>query len=117
MLLPAKPRCSRILSRLRLFTTPTIATILTGLYPSESRVYQLQGRVLPEFGAKNLLNLLRAAGYSTGAFISNPYAYYFVNGYENDLDVFPEPDLRKGGLQHLWMSLRPLTATPGLAVP
>lgn len=99
------------------FTTPAIATILTGLYPSESRVYHLQGRALPEFGARNLFNLLRGAGYSTGAFISNPYAYYFVKGFENDLDVFPEPVFQQGALEHLWMALPPLHRDPRFGCP
>ena len=99
------------------FTTPAIATILTGLYPSESRVYQLQGRVSPEIGARNLFSLLRAGGYSTGAFMSNPFAYYFVKGFENDLDVFPEPVFQKGALQGLWEAMPPLHRDPGFGSP
>ena len=94
------------------FTTPAIATILTGLFPSETGVYQLQGRGFPEIGARNLLSVLRTAGYSTGAFMSNPYAYYFVKGFENDLDVFPDPVFQNGGLQRVWEAVQPPHRNP-----
>jgi arylsulfatase A-like enzyme len=55
------------------FTTPSVASILTGLYPSESYVYQLEGR-LGDAAVKSLPHLLRSAGYATGAFMSNPLA-------------------------------------------
>jgi arylsulfatase A-like enzyme len=94
------------------FTTPAIATILTGLFPSETGVYQLQGRGFPEIGARNLLSVLRTAGYGTGAFMANPYAYYFVKGFENDLDVFPDPVFQNGALQRLWEAVSPPRRNP-----
>ncbi len=59
------------------FTTPCVATMLTGMYPSETKVYQLEGlfarqRIL----VGSLPESMRAGGYATGAFFSNPYAYY-----------------------------------------
>src|SRR5208283_5358587 len=60
------------------FTTSCTATMLTGLYPSESRVYQTQGHV-PAFNAeKSLPHEMRAAGFATGAFLSNSNAYYLA---------------------------------------
>lgn len=94
------------------FTTPAIATILTGLFPSESGVHQLQGRGFPEIGARNLFSVLRTAGYGTGAFMANPYAYYFVKGFENDLDVFPDPVFQNGALQRLWEAVPQLHRNP-----
>lgn len=94
------------------FTTPAIATILTGLFPSETGVYQLQGRGFPEIGARNLLSVLRTAGYGTGAFMANPYAYYFVKGFENDLDLFPDPIFQNGALQRLWEAVPQLHRNP-----
>jgi len=90
------------------FTTPAIATILTGLYPSESRVYHLQGRVGSENLERNFVHLLRAAGYGTGAFMSNPYAHFFVKDLQNDFDVLPEPTFQDGGFAHLWKATVPL---------
>ena len=51
---------------------------------------------------------MRAAGYATGAFLSNPYAYYLVQGVDHGFDVLPEPVFQPGGLQHLWDATRPL---------
>src|SRR5262249_11513819 len=41
------------------FTSPAIATIWTGSYPSETRVFQLQGSVRPEYKTHNLPQLMR----------------------------------------------------------
>ena len=54
------------------FTTPSVATMLTGIYPSESHVYQLKGQVRAEDAKRSLPHAMRAAGYATGAFLSNP---------------------------------------------
>src|SRR5260370_42583110 len=51
---------------------------------------------------------MRAAGYATGAFMSNPYAYCFAKGLENEYDFLPEPAFQTGGLQHLWDATTPL---------
>jgi arylsulfatase A-like enzyme len=84
------------------FTTPGIATMLTGLYPSQHKVYQLIGRLQPEDARRSLPHQMRAAGYATGAFISSPYAYYLAHGMRGEYDFLPEPTFQKGGLQHLW---------------
>lgn len=87
------------------FTTPSVATMMTGMYPSESHVHQLQGRVYPEFRDKTLPQLLRGGGYATGAFLSNPFAYYLgksTRGFE----VLPEPTFQAGGMQRLWTASR-----------
>ena len=96
------------------FTTPSIATILTGRYPSETGVYQIQGSLPPEKVQQNLPRLLRAAGYATGAFISNPYAYYLVKGFANDFDELPQPHFQEGNLQRLWEATQPLHQDSGV---
>jgi arylsulfatase A-like enzyme len=96
------------------FTTPSVATILTGVYPSEHHVYQLKGQVLAENAGKTFPHAMRARGYATGAFVSNPWAYSGVENLGNDYDFFPEPTFRPGGLQHLWDATRPLHQNSGI---
>jgi arylsulfatase A-like enzyme len=90
------------------FTTPCIATMMTGLYPSETGVYQIQGRLRRLRPQQNLPHLLRGGGYFTGAFISNSYAYYFVKNLEDDFDALPEPHFQPGGLPRFWNATEPL---------
>jgi arylsulfatase A-like enzyme len=96
------------------FTTPSIATMLTGGYPSDTRVFQLQGRVQGGEEKKNLAQLMRNAGYATGAFFSNPFAYYLADNPGNEFEVFPEPSFQAGGLQRLWDLTSPLHQTSGI---
>ena len=96
------------------YTTPSVATMLTGLYPSENRVYQMQGNVRAEKAANVLPHTMRAAGYATGAFMSNPYAYYLSERLKNAFDVLPEPTFQEGGLQHLWDATAPLHQDSGI---
>ena len=88
------------------FTTPCVATMLTGMYPSQSRIYQLQGKL--EDPEKTLPRLARAGGYATAAFFSNPYAYYLARSVKGTYDFFPEPIFERGGLQRLWEATGPL---------
>ena len=84
------------------FTTPSVATMLTGLYPSEHHVYQLKGQVRAEDAKKSLPHAMRAAGYATGGFFSNPYAFYLAESMKNEFDFLPKPTFQQGRLQHLW---------------
>ena len=84
------------------FTTPAVATMLMGTYPSENHVHQLQAPVDPKDTVRSLPHLMRAGGYGTGALVSNPFAYYFAKSLENEFDFFPDPVFQKGGLQRLW---------------
>ncbi len=96
------------------FTTPGIGVILTGVYPSESYIYGLSGQVPAANVEKTLPHLMRAGGYATGAFLSNPWAYYLAKSVENDFDVLPEPIFQKGGMQHLWDATKPLHQDSGI---
>jgi arylsulfatase A-like enzyme len=84
------------------FTTPTVATLLTGLYPSESLVYHLQSNADVANRPVTLPHLLRDQGYVTGAFVTNPFAYYYTKLLEHDFDALPEPDFPAGKLQSIW---------------
>ena len=95
------------------FTTPSIATMLTGTYPSDHHVHQLQGHLRPLDAQRTLPNLMRAGGYASGAFLTNPFAYYLANNPRNGFDVLPEPVFQKGGFQRLWDASRPLHQDSG----
>ncbi len=94
------------------FTTPCVATMLTGTYPSESHVYQLKGRTTKV--DNSLPHAMRAAGYATAAFFSNPYAYYLAERPENEFDFLPEPTFQQGGLQNVWDATTPLHQNSGI---
>jgi arylsulfatase A-like enzyme len=96
------------------FTTCSVATMMTGLYPSETLVYQLQGRVLPRQRQNSLPAQLRSAGYRTGGFLSNPFAYYLSTSLNTEFDVLPEPVFQAGGMQHLWSATTPLHQNTGV---
>lgn len=90
------------------FTTPCITTMLTGLYPSESHVYHLQGTVRPKDIQKSLPHLLHVAGFKTAAFVSNPFAYYLASSLKSEYDNLPEPIFQQGAVDRLWNASRPL---------
>ena len=95
------------------FTTPSIATMETGRYPSEDHVYHLQGRVSPELVGKSLPEVMKAAGYTNAAFLSNPFAYYLTKGLAAGYDALPEPTFEQGGLSHLWSATQLLHQNSG----
>jgi arylsulfatase A-like enzyme len=95
-------------------TTPCVATMLTGIYPSESQVYQLKGRVRADNALASVPHAMRAGGYTTAAFFSNPYAYYLGKSIENEYDILPEPTFQQGGLERLWKATAPLHQDSGI---
>src|SRR5262249_32864205 len=90
------------------FTTPCIGVILTGAYPSESHVYGLAGQVPDDYAEKSLPTAMRQAGYATGAFATNPWAFYLAKSLKNGFEVLPEPTFHPGAVQHLWDWTLPL---------
>jgi arylsulfatase A-like enzyme len=82
--------------------------MLTGLQPSEHHVYHLTGPFRGDSAAKTLPRLMRAGGYTTGASISNPFAYFLNQALAADYDFFPEPAYRAGGYMRVWDALGPL---------
>jgi arylsulfatase A-like enzyme len=95
------------------FTTPCVATMLTGMYPSESGVFHLRGRLRAENAGKSLPHAMRAGGFATGSFFSNPYAYYLGNDLRDEFDFLPEPVFQSGGMQRMWEATRPLHQDSG----
>ncbi len=89
-------------------TTPCIGVMLTGGYPSESKAYGLAGQLPAENAEKSLPAVMRAGGYATGAFLTNPWAYYLAKSVKNGFEVLPEPTFHSGGFQHVWETTRPL---------
>jgi arylsulfatase A-like enzyme len=96
------------------FTTPCVATMLTGVYPSDHHIYQLQGRARSEDAERSLPHLMRAGGHATGAFLSNPFAYNFVDNLDSEFDFLPTPTFQKGSLQRLWDATSPLHQDSGI---
>jgi arylsulfatase A-like enzyme len=96
------------------FTTPGVAAMLTGRYPSENGVFQLQGRLRPESASKTLPHVLRGAGYATAGFFSNPFAHYLARQTAGDFNLLPEPVYQDGGSQRLWKATLPLHQNTGI---
>ena len=96
------------------FTTPSVAGIMTGRYPSDTLVYQLQGRLGRDDADASLPALLRTAGYRTGGFLTNPFAYYLADGMGDALEMQPEPVFQQGGMQTLWNLTSPLHQDSGI---
>jgi len=90
------------------FTTPCIGVMLTGAYPSENGVYGLAGQVPAAHADHSLPQVMRAAGYATGGFLSNPWAYYLAKSLRGGFEELPEPVFHPGGMQHIWTLSTPL---------
>lgn len=90
------------------FTTPCIGVMLTGAYPSENGVYGLAGQVPASHANKSFPEVMRSAGYATGGFLSNPWAYYLAKSLTGGFELLPEPVFHPGGMQHLWSLSAPL---------
>ena len=63
---------------------------------------------------RSLPQLMRTAGFNTGGFLSNPYAYYLAKSLGSGFDVLPEPHFQGGGLQYLWAVTTPLHQNSGI---
>ena len=83
------------------FTTPGIATILTGRYPSQSHIYHLGGMLYGQDIYRTLPALLKASGYNTGSVFGNPYAMRLMGSTHGAFDYLAEAP-RAG-----WTSLLP----------
>jgi arylsulfatase A-like enzyme len=59
-----------------------------------------------------LPQLLKSAGYTTAAFLSNPFAYYLGKS-TGGFDLLPEPVFHSGGLERVWNASRPLHQDSG----
>ena len=81
------------------WTTPSVASLVTGRYPDELGIRRM-AQPLPE-GAVTLAERLRAAGYATGAVVSNGMAgpqFGFDAGYDSfAFERYKEDDLDTTG--------------------
>ena len=91
-----------------LFTTSSLASVLTGQHPSEHAVYHLPGRLLGVSARRTLPRLMRTAGYSAGASVCNPAAYFLAEGVADDYDVLPEPAYRTANFMRFWTATQVL---------
>jgi arylsulfatase A-like enzyme len=69
------------------FTTPCIASMLTGCYPSSTHIYHLGGSL--RGNVATLPNILRSHGYATAASVANPAAHPAYMGFGGDFDILP----------------------------
>ena len=84
------------------FTTPSVASLLTGLQPSEHGVYHIPGRFPSGRIGMTLPHIMRAAGFATGAAISSPYVYFLNQDLAADYDVLPDMEFYTHDLRRLW---------------
>jgi|GEM_PF-2897410 len=111
------------------FTTPGIAAILTGRYPSQTQTYQLGSMLYGENVYRTLPAILKTEGYRTGSVFANPYAMRLMGTTHGAFDrivcpsqigmgQFPPPEiLATPGIPDVMdLNMRLLTVT-GLAVP
>jgi arylsulfatase A-like enzyme len=84
------------------FTTPSLASLLTGLAPSESGVYHLPDRLHGVHIEQTLPHLLREAGYRTATVNSSPYASLFASWQSADYDHFEGPVYRTRDFLKIW---------------
>jgi arylsulfatase A-like enzyme len=75
------------------FTTPSVASIMSGRYPSSIHVYQLGGYLRDADRTRTLIHELRTAGYVTAASVGNPWAFPNRVGLGGDFDLLPAPPL------------------------
>jgi arylsulfatase A-like enzyme len=76
------------------FTTPSTVAMLTGRYPSSTRVYHYGGPLRGTAGDRTLPNVLRAGGYVTAASVANPGAHPACLGYGEHFDILPACPLK-----------------------
>jgi arylsulfatase A-like enzyme len=75
------------------FTTSSIASMMTGRYPSSTQIYHYGGRLRGTAAIQTLPHVLRAAGYTTAASVANPGADPDCMGFGNDFDILPPPPI------------------------
>jgi arylsulfatase A-like enzyme len=73
------------------FTTPCVASMMTGRYPSSLHVYNYGARLPGAMASDTLPRVLHDCGYSTGASVANPGAHPACLGFGGHFDVLPPP--------------------------
>jgi arylsulfatase len=75
------------------FTTPCVASMMTGRYPSNTGVYQYSAPLHGSAAVRTLPQLLRSAGYRTAASVGNPGAHPACLGFGSAFDILPAPPI------------------------
>ncbi|HTV51179.1 MAG TPA: sulfatase [Steroidobacteraceae bacterium] len=76
------------------FTTPSIASMLTGRYPSSVHVYHYGGPLHGSAAERTLPSQLRLSSYRTAASVANPGAHPGCLGFGGDFDILPAPPIK-----------------------
>ena len=92
------------------FTTPAVASLLTGQYPLTNRVFQLYGHIPHRLRKDNLAWILRQQGYTTAAIVTNPAAHPLALQIASSFSILPRPPVSSWVfpgtfLLQLWHSL------------
>jgi arylsulfatase A-like enzyme len=87
------------------FTTPCVASLYTGRYPTSTKVYEIDGRLEGDATAKTLPGALRRAGFETAASVANPWAHPARLGCGGDFDLLPLPPMPLFEIPGLLMGL------------
>ncbi len=81
------------------FTTPNIISMMTGRYPSSTRVYHYGARLHGVDAVRTLPRELSEAGYHTAASVANPGAHPDCLGFGSDFDDLPAPPIKDVGIR------------------
>lgn len=73
------------------FTTPGVASLLTGQYPLTNRVFQLNGHIPLRLREENIASILQRRGYTTAAIVTNPAAHPFTLRLADSFSSLPRP--------------------------
>jgi arylsulfatase A-like enzyme len=85
------------------FTTTSVASMMSGLAPSETHVHQLWGRLRGQRLAQTLPRVLHDSGYVTAAVASSPVVHFFTSWFSQDIDFFEGPVYRTNSFfMKLW---------------
>jgi arylsulfatase A-like enzyme len=102
--LPTTPKLAAFAERAYVFdnffansnwTTPTVASFLTGLYPLSHRAVQMTGRV--PSSVPTIASLLKAQGYATAAVVANPKGHPLKVNLADGFDYVSDVCARDAG--------------------
>ncbi len=88
------------------WTTPSVASLISGLYPASSGVSQYGSYFLEPDRDKNLAATLMANGYQTAAVISNVRAHPLFLRISESFSTITEPPLRPAKVDSIYTGFR-----------
>ena len=113
MRLPARVQSLMILSR-STFTTSSVATMMTGVYPSESHVFNSRAGFSAQGAEQSLPQLMRTGGVSTRWVPLKSVRVLSCRKPWERIRFLARADFQGGGLQHLWDVTTPLHQNSGI---